>query len=95
MTTPITSATREEAYQNRPTTRQLEILQLFEECAAPMSARDVMETLGFRDMNSVRPRITELMKKGQIEAVGTVRDELTGRRVAVFRKAGYSDEIPF
>ena len=51
-----------------------------------MSARQIAWRLGYEDMNAVRPRITEMVEEGILEAAGTIRDTVTGRRVATFRK---------
>lgn len=51
--------------------------------------REIKDALGFCDMNSVRPRITELIKKGELEEWGSRRDSETGkmtRRVRIALK---------
>ncbi len=53
--------------------------------ARGVSDRQVMEALHFSDMNSVRPRITELIKSGQLEECGSVIDPSTGKRVRLVR----------
>lgn len=63
--------------------RKRAILNLFEDCRCRMTDREVMERLGYRDMNSVRPRITELIKEGALEEWGNKQDEITNRRVRV------------
>ncbi len=47
--------------------------------------RGVMIALGFTDMNSVRPRITELIKDGVLMEDGSVEDHVTGKRVRAIR----------
>ncbi len=47
--------------------------------------RHVCTFLGFTDMNSVRPRITTLIKRGLLEECGSMRDPLTGKRVRLVR----------
>lgn len=47
--------------------------------------RGVMLALGFTDMNSVRPRITELIKDGVLFEDGSVDDHVTGKRVRAVR----------
>lgn len=59
------------------------ILNLFEECRCGMTDREVMETLGYKDMNAIRPRITELLKEGALQEWGNKKDSLTLRRVRV------------
>lgn len=56
----------------------------------PMSDREIMDALGFRDPNTVRPRVTELIRCGLLVEHSAVRCPVTGktvRRVAV-RKPG-------
>lgn len=45
--------------------------------------RQVMTALGFTDMNSVRPRITELVKDGLLAEVGSEVDPITQKTVRV------------
>lgn len=45
--------------------------------------REVMLALNFSDMNSCRPRITELVKDGVLEEVGTRADPVTGKTVRI------------
>jgi hypothetical protein len=45
--------------------------------------RQVMTSLGFADMNSVRPRITELVKDGLLAEVDSEIDPITGKTVRV------------
>lgn len=47
------------------------------------SDREVMLSLGFSDMNSVRPRITELVKEGLLVEVGDQEDPVTHKTVRV------------
>lgn len=47
--------------------------------------RGVMLALNFTDMNSVRPRITELIKDGVLMEDGSVDDHVTGKRVRAVR----------
>lgn len=45
--------------------------------------RDVMVGLGYSDMNSVRPRITEAVDLGALVEVGEKRCEVTGKTVRI------------
>lgn len=45
--------------------------------------RQVMTGLGFQDMNSVRPRISELVEAGALVEVATVIDQTTKKPVRV------------
>lgn len=81
----ITVETRKEAFHMRPAkTRKNDILNVLGD--REMSARQIAWRLGYEDMNAVRPRITEMVEEGILEAAGTIRDTVTGRRVATFRK---------
>jgi DNA-binding Lrp family transcriptional regulator len=44
------------------------------------SDRDVLRELGGQDMNMVRPRITELIKRGLVVETGTMRCAVTERK---------------
>ena len=48
--------------------------------------RDIKDFLGVSDMNSVRPRITELIDEaGLIEECGFKTDDITGKKVRIVR----------
>ncbi|HKT90129.1 MAG TPA: hypothetical protein VJQ59_16910 [Candidatus Sulfotelmatobacter sp.] len=47
----------------------------------PMSDRQVKNALHFSDMNSVRPRINDMIKMGLLEQKGSVIDPETKQRV--------------
>ena len=49
--------------------------------------REIMQALGYKDMNAVRPRITELIKRGFLEECGSMRDPGTKRIVRLIRWA--------
>lgn len=49
------------------------------------TAREIMIRLGFTDMNSVRPRLTELLKARVIEECGSVIDSETRKQVMRLR----------
>lgn len=51
----------------------------------PTTDRRIMEGLGFADMNTVRPRVTELLDLGLLEAVGSTNDHRTGKTVRLVR----------
>lgn len=63
-------------------TRKAEILVALQ--AGPMTARCVMQVLGYSDLNSVRPRITELVQEGRVVEAGTVCDPISGRKVVIY-----------
>lgn len=56
-----------------------------------MTAREIAMIMGFQDLNYVKPRITELKKKGYIEEVGTKYDPFTDRKVCVYKKKATAD----
>ena len=80
----ITNLTRRESYLTRPTARQSQILYTLG--TREMTARQLCYEMGFTDLNSVKPRLTELKQQGRVVAVGKAYDELTGKNVAVWRK---------
>lgn len=45
--------------------------------------REIMRGLGYSDMNSVRPRVTELVDAGALVEVGEKRCEVTGKTVRI------------
>lgn len=50
-----------------------------------LTDREVLKKIGFTDMNSVRPRITELIQDGQLKDVGKTKDFVTSKMVRVCR----------
>ena len=48
-----------------------------------LTDRQVKEKLGLPDMNSVRPRITELIRSGTLREVGSVKCPTTKKTVRV------------
>ena len=53
-----------------------------------MTARQIAYKLGFSDLNSVKPRLTELVQAGKVEVVEKAYDSNTQRHVAVYRRIG-------
>lgn len=49
-----------------------------------MTAREIAYALGFRDLNAVKPRLTELCKGGRVQRTGKKKDCVTGVRVSVY-----------
>lgn len=47
----------------------------------PHTDREVMQGMGFPDMNNVRPRITELIEQGRLMEVGDITCPVTRKRV--------------
>jgi predicted ArsR family transcriptional regulator len=63
--------------------RRAEILSALTQ---PMTARQLAYKLGYRDLNAVKPRLTELVGANKVKVVGKVKDDLTGRTVAVYER---------
>ena len=67
-----------------------QILAIMRQHRLPLTARDVLEKycrdygIEGRDMNLVRPRISELVKEGLLHEVGRVKDSTSGKTVATF-----------
>lgn len=61
------------------------ILKVYEKYVRPLTDREVARDLGFRDMNSVRPRITEMIESGVLVEVGKVKDAVTHVSVRLVR----------
>jgi hypothetical protein len=58
------------------------ILEVYRLSSVPLCDREIAERLGFTDMNAVRPRITELIKKHhKLMECGAVVDSVTGKTV--------------
>jgi len=66
--------------------RRFEVKGAFER-RGPMTDRQAALFLGSQDPNYVRPRITELIRSGDLIECGKIRDEYTGRTVRVVRVA--------
>ena len=81
----ITEETRNESFLNtdRATRRSIILAALGDE---ELTARELLSRIGFNDMNFVRPRLTELMQSGRVEAAGKKWDKITERNVTVFRR---------
>jgi len=63
-------------------------LAVIRAAVAPVTDRDVAVALGFSDMNSVRPRITELIEAGVVSEHSTVRCPVTGKMVRTLAAHG-------
>lgn len=81
----ITLETRQESYIKTETgERRRLILSVMDK---PMTARQIAYRLGFKDLNAVKPRLSEMTRDGTVETVGKAYDEATERSVAVYRRA--------
>lgn len=63
--------------------RQLSVLAWLKE-HGPATARQVMEGMGFKEMNAVRPRLTELRKSGLVFEKSKTPDHITGINVFIY-----------
>lgn len=62
-------------------------LEVYKVIAAygPLTDREIRKQLGFHDMNTVRPRVTELIQKGWAIESGTVVDFDTRKKVRLVK----------
>lgn len=60
---------------------QMIVARMQQDVFGEWTDRQMMNALGFTDMNAVRPRITSLVQKGILKEVGSVRDMVTGKTV--------------
>jgi len=84
----VTSLLAYRTHEAGLTGRRARVFGVIKRAAGPMTAREILEALNrqdgvlHRDMNYVRPRITELKKLGMIRAHGVARyDHETGTMV--------------
>lgn len=82
-----TQETRQESYIKTKSERALRYEVILNAWEGSMTAREIMIKLGFKDMNSVRPRITELAKRGLLVEYGKAYDPYTDRYVTRWQKA--------
>ena len=66
----------------RLSTRASDILEHFRSGAA-LTDRAVKEAMWYDDMNTVRPRITELVQAGYLREAGKTKCPVTGKTVRV------------
>ncbi|MDY5007560.1 hypothetical protein [Candidatus Allofournierella merdipullorum] len=79
----IATITRRESHgKTDKKTRKDQILTALK--AGPMTARCVMQALGYSDLNSVRPRLTELVQEGLVAEAGAVWDPVSQRNVVLY-----------
>lgn len=78
----ITKETRFDSFITHPT-RCDDIRRVLGDKA--MTARELAYALGFSERNAVAPRLTEMMKRGEVFVAGKAKDHITGKSVAVYR----------
>jgi predicted DNA-binding transcriptional regulator len=72
--------------------RKALIYELLSETNTAMTDREVMLKLGYSDPNAVRPRITELIKRGLIEEFGSKVCVSTRKTVRRVRKINHEPQ---
>ena len=70
--------------------RHKKIWDAFASEKKPLTDRQVKNILGLEDMNSVRPRITELVKKGVLMEDSNTKCPVTGKTVRVCKRNNLS-----
>jgi len=71
--------------------RRLLILSIYKNSNTPLTDREVAIRAGFKDMNKVRPRITEMKEEGILSEHGKIKSPVTKRLV---RCVVYAPVIP-
>lgn len=61
--------------------RRREIYLTLKNYSRKATDREIKELMGLGDMNAVRPRITELIKSGYVEEVGSTKCPITNKTV--------------
>lgn len=62
-------------------TRSSRILDVYRRYHRPLMDREIMDELGFKEPNAVRPRITEHIHHGRLIQTGKAKSSLTGKMV--------------
>lgn len=84
----VTEETRRESFEKTDReTRYKKILAVLKP-GVEMTAREVMTALRYGEPNAVRPRLTELCRKGTLETVPDKKkyDPITERYTAIYRR---------
>jgi hypothetical protein len=68
-----------------------QIIAVYAQSRRPLRDREVMQALGFVDMNAVRPCITELIDKNVLRKVGDSVDPITRKLVRLAALQSYDD----
>lgn len=80
----IAKENRVDSYIQRPLRRYDLILK--EMGDKEVTARSLAYAMGYQDLNAVRPRLTELERKGIIRICGKAYDTISKRNVSVYRR---------
>ena len=91
----INSITAYREERERLSGRQALIYEILSETNTAMTDREVMLKLGYSDPNAVRPRITELIKRGLIEEFDTKICVSTRKTVRRVRKINHEPQGDF
>ena len=86
----ITKETRLESYIQRPVTRAQDILRFMGHDA--MTARQIAYGMGYRDLNAVKPRLSEMKEAGMGKVSGKSYYNVTKRKVAVYRAVIHDEQ---
>ena len=54
--------------------------------SSEMTARQIAYKMGFSDLNAVKPRLSEMVRSGDVEVVGKALDKRTDRKVSIYRR---------
>jgi predicted ArsR family transcriptional regulator len=83
MTMGITKETRFESFLQHPAGKREQMI-LDTLGTRQMTARQIAYSLGFADLNAVKPRLTELRERGVVQNCGKAFDSITKRNVALW-----------
>lgn len=78
---PVHANSIEAHRTNRYGERHRAILGTYQRSDMPMTDREIKDSLGLADMNSVRPRINELIECGAVVEMTPGRCQVTGKTV--------------
>lgn len=74
-----------QAYHSINKSQRRHIIQRIYEVYGSLTDRQVCDILGFRDLNSVRPRISEMIDDGVLVECGNKKDEITHKTVRLVK----------
>ena len=92
----ITQKTRQLSFEDikpKRLTKYIKILNVLGN--EQLTAREIMKRTGARDMNEVRPRITELESLGFVTTEKTKKCSITNKEVAVYRETTNLEKMIF
>lgn len=69
--------------------RSATVLRVFIQTLHPMTDKECMVRLGFKDPNAVRPRISDMVRAKVMEECGTANDAETKKGVRICRPAAF------